>query len=235
MRNDTRKNVGGKPVNGDGKPMNVGGKPMAHGSCATRWLALVAVALAAMELLVVLGSWMVAAAWPELPVRSLISLDGVRWLFGAFVSSVSTPLLVWLVVLSMGAGAVADSGLASAIRRRAKGERLAYRERTGLALVAAEWGVAALLLVLMTCLPHALLLNAMGHLYPSAFSASAVPVLAFALLTGALTYGAASGTLATLSSAYHAATAGLSRFAPVFPVYVLAAHLAATLRYALAL
>lgn len=196
-----------------------------------RVFGLVALVLAAAELLVVLGSWVVAAAWPELPVRSLISFDGVRWLFGSFVGCVCTPWLVWLVVAAIGCGAVEASGLAGALRRRWHGGRLSYRERTGLVVVAVEWGIGALLLVTFTCLPHALLLNAMGHLYPSAFSASVVPAAAFALLVGALSYGATSGTLPTVASAYGAMTRGLARFAPLFPVYVLVMHLVGMVGY----
>lgn len=192
-----------------------------------------ALTLFALELLVILGSWIVAAAWPELPCHSLISMDGVRWLFGSFTESMATPLLVWLVVWSIACGALAESGLWHAFKRLAKGTSLAYRERLGLSVAGAELLLALLITVLLTCVPHALLLNAMGHLYPSAFSESFVPYSAFLAVVCSLTYGGISGQLATISAAYQSLTAGIRRFAALFPLYILAMQLMAAIKFVL--
>lgn len=196
-------------------------------------LAWVALTLFALELLVILGSWIVAAAWPELPCRSLISMDGVRWLFGSFTESMATPLLVWLVVWAIACGALAESGLWLALKRLAKGQPLAYRERLGVSIAVAELLLALLITTLLTCIPHALLLNAMGHLYPSAFSESIIPFSAFSAVVCSLTYGGISGQLATVSAAYQALTTGIHRFAPLFPLYILIMQLLAALNFVL--
>lgn len=194
---------------------------------------LVALTLFALELLTVLGSWVVVAAWPELPYRSLISFEGLRWLLGSFTESMSTPLLVWLIVWAIALGAASESGLWKAAVSSCKAHALSYRERIGLTIVFAELLLAIVIGLLLTCLPHALLLNAMGHLYPSAFSASIIPFSAFLVVICSLTYGSASGQMTSFETAYGILTCGIRRFAPVFPLYILLMQLVAAINFVL--
>lgn len=197
-----------------------------------RLTGLLALCLFDLELLLILGSWMVEAAAPEWGVRSLISYDGVRWLLGSFADTVSTPLLVWLVVVAVACGAAKESGLAHVVRHR---RPLQYRERLGLGLVASELVLMVVVMVLLTCLPHALLLNTTGHLYPGPFTESLVPLAAFTLLVCALSYGATSGRLSSLAQLSRALTSGLRLFAPAFPVYLLLMQLIGSIKFILSI
>lgn len=198
-----------------------------------RTFGLIALSLAAAELLIILGSWMVVAAFPELPLRSLISFEGVRWLFGGFTECMDSPLLVWIILLAISFGALTECKILQAVGKRLHGHALSYREKTGLWIVLGECVMGILLMLALTCLPHALLLNSMGHLYPSAFSTSLVPTLAFALLIIALSYGATSGRFTSLASAYHAMTVGLIRMSPCFPIYVLLMQVVGAVKFVL--
>ena len=74
-------------------------------------------------------------------------------------------------------------------------------------------------------MPHAVLLSATGTLWPSPFSASLVPVMAFALLSAAVLYGIVAGTFASLADVYHALLDGLRLSAPLLLFYILLAQL----------
>lgn len=194
-----------------------------------RPLGIVALTLFAAEMLLILGSWMTEALAPGLSVRSLISFDGVRWLFGSFTATIDTPVLAWLLLVAMACGAAHKSRLACAWRKGRKS--LQYRERMGLWLALAELVVAVLVVVALTCLPHALLLNVTGHLFPGVFPSSIVPCAAFVLLVCSLSYGIASGSITTVAAAYASMVHGLRLFAPLMPVYVLLMQLIGSARF----
>ena len=75
------------------------------------FLALMMLLLLVSQLLVILGSWLITAAQPNLPLRSLLSSEGIRWFFGQFSNNLSSPILVWLLVATMGYGCLTSSGL----------------------------------------------------------------------------------------------------------------------------
>ena len=179
------------------------------------------------ELLLLLVSWLLSAM-PSLEVRSLLSGEGVRWLSGRLSDSLATPLLVWILLLGMGYGTLRRSGLlssASNIRRN----RIAL------------WGVGVVLLVfvavviLLTAVPHAIMLSVTGHLFPSPFSAALVPMLAFGLFLVSVVYGTLSGRFATLSDVYESLLTGLRSTVVFLLFYLLLAQLYFTARFAFTL
>lgn len=194
-----------------------------------RPLGLLGLALFAAELLLILGSWMAEALAPSLPVRSLLSFDGVRWLFGSFTDTITTPVLAWLLVVAMACGAARKSRLSGLWRKGWKG--LQYRERMGLWTVAAELSVALMVILALTCLPHAVLLNVTGHLFPGMFPSSIVPCGAFVLLVCSLSYGSTSGSITSVAEAYGSMVHGLRLFAPLMPLYVLLMQLVGSVKF----
>ena len=181
--------------------------------------------LAVAQLLLILGSWFVTAAWPDLPMRSLLSSEGIRWLFGTFAQNLLTPLLAWLILGSVAYGAVVSSGLFD-LRRP-----FTFRQRSALRFVAIEIVLFVAVLLLLTLIPQAPLLSATGQLFPSAFSDGLVPFLCFAVTVLALTYGLTTARLNTLSDVLHSLTVGFSKCASLWLVYILAAELYASVRY----
>ena len=73
-----------------------------HNERMKRLLPHIAMTLFGAQLLLMLGSWLYSAAQPMSGVRSLLSGEGLRWMFGHFADFLAKPQLVWLLLLSMG-------------------------------------------------------------------------------------------------------------------------------------
>lgn len=187
-------------------------------------LTLLSLALALAMLLLVFLSWIITAAMPDMPLRSLLSAEGIRWFFGHFVDNLQTPLLVWMVLATIAYGALREGGLLSAVlhlRNRMK----EYGERIALRIVMAELVIFFIIMALLTLVPGAVLLSVTGSLYPSSFSQSLVPAVCFALSVMGATYGVVSGRLHTLGDVFHSLTSGFDSVGKWFVIYVLAAEL----------
>ena len=135
------------------------------------FLAVMMLLLLVSQLLVILGSWLITAAQPNLPLRSLLSSEGIRWFFGQFSNNLSSPILVWLLVATMGYGCLTSSGLLQLKRP------LDFRQWLALRIVMLELAVFLAVLTLLTLLPHAVLLNIDGHLFPSSFQFALWPLV----------------------------------------------------------
>ena len=203
------------------------------------WLVLV---LLTAQLALILLSWVLTAAFPELPIRSLLSSEGIRWFFGCFSDNQQSPLLVALIMAAMAAGV--SSRLYAAFRTRMKelahgktadGGRTAlhYRERVGLRLALLELLVYAVIMLLLTAVPHAILLSVTGHLFPSAFSSSLIPSLSSVLVIMSLSYGVASGTVDSVAAMHRVLVSGLVVAAHLVPAYVIGIQLYMSLLYVL--
>ena len=48
------------------------------------------------QIVLVLASWLITAAMPDVFPRSLLSPEGIRWFFGTFTANLQSPWLVWL-------------------------------------------------------------------------------------------------------------------------------------------
>ena len=163
-----------------------------------------------------LVSWLLSAAFPSSGLRSLLSSEGLRWLMGHFAEMIATPVLAWLLLCAMAWGCLARSGL-----RRA--------QVMALLLLAVIVGV----MLLLTAIPHAVLLSAVGGLWPSPFSSSLVPVVAFSITLVSASYGLMSGRLDNISAVYDAVLQGIRQAAPLFLFYVLIVQIYESLRFML--
>ena len=177
-----------------------------------RILAYTALGIFVAQLLLMLVSWLYSAAFPASPVSSLLSSEGIRWFLGRFADTEATPLLVWILLLSMSYGALSGSKV---LRFLMPGGRHAgYRELRALWLSLAFLIVYIAAVLLLTFTPHAVLLSAVGSLWPSPFSASLVPVIAFGLMVFASLYGLIAGTFQSITSVYESLLQGISQSAP---------------------
>lgn len=178
-----------------------------------QFTATLALALFVVQLLLMLVSWIYSAAFPVSGVRSLLSGEGLRWLLGHFSDIMATPLLVGLLLLSMGYGCVRRSGLLSMSR--------SYRESRARMITLLVLLLIIGVMLLLVVVPHAVLLSATGTLWPSPFSASIIPVVAFgAILLGAV-YGIVSGHFMGLRDIYDSLLYGISQGAPLLLFYIL--------------
>ena len=203
------------------------------------WTVLV---LVTAQLALILLSWLITAAFPELPIRSLLSSEGVRWFFGSFTANQLTPLLAWFITAVMAVGACVRSRLWAAFCTKMSGllhrrdstdgrQGLHYRERIGLRLALAEFMVYVVIMLLLTVVPHAILLSVTGALFPSAFSSTLIPSLSFVLIVMSLSYGVASGTVDSVARMHRVLVGGLEAGARIVPAYVIGVQLYMSLLY----
>lgn len=170
------------------------------------------------QVLLVVGSWILTAAKPNIHMRSILGSDGLRWLFGTFVDNISTPMLVWMLLLGVAFGLLWTSGLPRALR--------SYRKITGyerMALLVVLWEVVAIVvaIVLLAFVPHAVLLSALGTLLPSSFSASAFPMFTFTLSIIAITYGSITGAFRSVAGMFVAMSDGVGALSPLMVLYAI--------------
>lgn len=187
-----------------------------------RFLSYSALCLGIAQLLLILSSWILTAAMPDVAMRSLLSSEGIRWFFGNFVENLATPVLVWMLLIGIAYGAFQYSGLAACITQR---QPRSYRERFALRMVAVEVLLLVGIVMLLTLLPQGILLSVTGNLFPSSFSKSVVAIIAFIVSLASVSYGMLSGRTNTLESVFSSLTAGMIYLAPFCILYVLAAQL----------
>lgn len=180
-------------------------------------MAFTALVLLLAELVLILLSWILFAIGEE-EVRSLLSSEGIRWFVGGFTTMVSSPLLVWLIILLMAFGAFQKSGLISLTDAS---YQMTYRDKTALRVAIVFLLAYIAVILLLTVIPHAILLSATGALFPSPFSRSIVPLTAFGIALVSIIYGIMSGRLRDIKDILDALSFGISKGSPVFVLYIL--------------
>ena len=185
----------------------------------------IALTLFVLQLLTMLVSWLLSAVYPVSGIHSLLSGEGLRWFFGSFADMLATPVLVWIILLSMGYGMLRRCGLLS--------YRATFRERRARTMTLLLLVIYVGVILLLTVAPHAILLSATGQLWPSPFSRALVPVIAFSVISLCAFYGIIAGYLDTLSDVYDAALYGIRLAAPLLLFYLLLAQLYLSFWYSL--
>lgn len=179
---------------------------------------ILALILGIAEITLVLLSWLITAAIPELTIRSLLSSEGVRWFFAHFTENLASPWLVWLLLLSLAYGSLRHSGLLKAIRTI---HTLDYPKRFALRLVAMELFLFIGIILSLTIAPHAVLLSITGDLFPSSFSVSIIPITCFMSCVCSASYGMMSGSLRSLQAVFYCLTIGITYTKPLWLLYIL--------------
>ena len=200
---------------------------------------MVALGLAIAEVLLVLASWLLTAAIPAASMRSLLSSEGIRWFFGSFSDNLATPVLVWLLLISIAVGTLRSTGLLRVVTdltrkllwKKEPVKSFDFRQRFAVRLVVVELISILVLVVLLTAVPHAVLLSVTGDLFPSSFSRSLIPLICFSCCVFSISYAMMSGRMKRLSEVLHSLTVGLTDAAPWFLVYILGAQLYFSIRF----
>lgn len=206
-------------------------------------LGYIVLVLLVAQLALILLSWLVTAAFPELPMRSVLSSEGIRWFFGSFVSNQLSPLLIYFIMAVMAVGACVRSRLYDALRETLSNTRSSlttssnhqhkvhYREKVGLRIALVEFIVYVIIMVLLTAIPHAILLSVTGQLFPSSFSSSFIPSLSLIIIIMSLTYGVASGTIDSVAKMHKVLVGGLEVGSRLVPTYVVGIQLYMSIKY----
>ena len=200
-------------------------------SMKQRIFPLLSVVLAAAEVVLVLLSWIIATVLPSSHFRSMLGGEGIRWFLGTFVDNISGNLIVWIILCSMAYGSFAGSGFCRAMVQLLYGGNITGRQRRAMCSALGVLVVFVVVVFLLAFVPHAILLGLSGDLFPSAFSASLVPLLAFVVTAMSFVYGFVCGTFTGVPDAFKSLCAGIVTAAPLFPVYILAVQLYYTARF----
>lgn len=208
---------------------------MKNGKVANNVLAYTSVGLIIAEILLIIGSWAVSSVMPTMQIRSVLSGEGLRWLLGKTVANLTSPFLVWLTLLTTAMGFAMRCGIYEDIKLLRHKEQTSFRLRLGLILVMLETLSIAIVIILLSAVPHAILLNVEGNLFPSSFSDSIVPVFSFTITLCATTYGITVARFSTTQQWFAAACCGFGKAAPVFIFYILISEVLHTIRFVLGL
>ena len=195
------------------------------------WLTLV---LAALQILLILVSWIVSSATQQTYVHSLLSSEGIRWFMGRFSENLATPVLVWLLVAAIAYGVLRTSGLAQATADLIHGKRPSYRQRFALTVSMVLLILVILVVFFLTCTSHAVLLSATGKLFPSSFSRALIPIIAFTVTILSVVYGLLSAHFLSWQQVFEGMTEGIRQTLPLWVVYLFAAQLIQSLIYSFA-
>ena len=187
---------------------------------------IIALFLLVAELLLVILSWLLSATRME-GVRSLLSSEGIRWFFGSFTDMVASPLLVWLLLGLCAWGAVRNSGILNTLHS----SLFTYRDKVALRVSLVFLVIYVVMIALLTLMPHAILLSATGSLFPSAFSRSLVPIMAFGICLVSVTFGLLSGRLRGLDDILSTLSSGIAQGANIIIIYLLFIQFYESLRF----
>lgn len=180
--------------------------------------------LALAQIMLVLLSWLITAAMPEAFPRSMLSPEGIRWFFGSFTENMESPWLVGLLLICIAWGTLQTSGLLHF-------DCTIYRHRNALRLVLIELVLFVAVILLLTVVPHAILLNVMGGIEASSFSRSILPYICFAVIVMSLSFGAVSNRLQGIEAMGESLSEGIRMAAPYFVIYILANQLYSSIEY----
>lgn len=197
--------------------------------------------LVILQLVLLVLSWLFAAAWPDTSLRSPLTAPGLRWFFGSFVSFTASPVLVWLIVWSFAVSALHSSGLLHEIVTRChmsihslsteEASQVSVRSRFAAIITLGVFCLQIGVLLLLTLPRHAVLLSVTGTLFPGSFSAGIIPALAFILTVCSLVYGVLSFRFRTVYQLCNALCHPLRSFPSLLLLYVLTRQLLSTVAY----
>ena len=193
-----------------------------------KYIARLALVLGVFQLIAVLGSWIFKAVNPELPIRSLLSAEGIRWMVGSIGDNLAGRGLVWLLLGSMAFGSVKFCGILDVPR---KWKAMSFWDPFGVMVALAELLVIVVLTLLLTVLPHAVLLGVTGNLYPSSFSKSLFFIICLSVCFISVSFGVVSSRLRSLEEVCDCLVAGIAYTLPLWLIYVLAIELYASLQF----
>jgi aminobenzoyl-glutamate transport protein len=188
------------------------------------WLCLVTFIA---ETLLVILSWLLSAMRVE-GVRSLLSSEGIRWFFSSFNDLIASPVLVGLLVLMCALGCLQKSRVTTIFGGK---KSINFRDRLALYVALAFLLIYVVIIILLTLMPHAILLSATGYLFPSAFSRSLVPIIAFGICIFSVAFGLMAGVMQNLSDILQALSFGIAKGAPLLVFYLFAVQLVGCLRF----
>jgi aminobenzoyl-glutamate transport protein len=156
-------------------------------------------------------------------VRSFLTSEGTRWFFGHYADMIQSPLLVWLLLLSLAYGAVRRSFFSSS------GQLVKSTLGLRLSLLFLLAYFAAILFLILS--PQAILLSATGSLWPSPFSHALVPLVSLGAIVVSAVYGFAARSFRYVADVVDSLVFGLKQCSPLLLLYILIIQLYESIIY----
>ncbi len=181
-----------------------------------RIMSVITVVLIVAQLLLVLLSWIIAAALPSAPIRSLLNDGGVRHMFYSFTDSLMSPVVIWILLYSMVYGIWRGSRLSSL-----DVSNLTFRKRLAMRTIIFETVIYIAIMLIFTVIPHAILLSVTGSLITLDFFNGLIPNIALFLAIIFITYGSITRNFSSVSSVLHSISDGISSSSFIWTPYIL--------------
>ena len=195
-----------------------------------RTCAIFAFILIVLQTILIFGSWIVSAAIPDSQIRPLIGAGGLRWFFSSFTEDMASPILVYIILITLTVNVFINSGMCELFSLKRK---MNMQKKFALNVVLVELCTFIVLIVLLTAIPHAVLLSVTGELYPSSFSKGLIPMLCFIVTILSTSYGLVSGSLRGVYDIWNCITTGINFLPAVCFVYILLFQFVSSLSYVL--
>mgnify|MGYP001748942871 FL=1 len=192
-----------------------------------RHLGVFIIILVVAQLMIILLSWLLSAALPDLSVHSLLSSEGIRWFFGQFSSNIATPFTAWLIVAVIAYGCLSSCGILELKHP------LDFRQRVAIRFVVFEIVVFVAIILLLTLMPHAVLLSIDGDICSGSLANSIIPYLSLVVCVASITYAYLSGRCNTKAELFDMLCEGNRQLSPLFIIYVLLTQLVYSVLYVL--
>ena len=179
------------------------------------------------EGVLVIVSWLLSALRLE-GVRSMLSSEGIRWFVGGFSDIVASPLLAWLLLMLIACGSIQQSGVVPLLGSKGK---ISFRDRLALRVASVFVLLYAIVICMLTIMPHAILLSVKGSLFPSAFSRSILPIICFGVTLFSIVFAMMSGHKKTGEDIIDILSYGIRQGASLVIIYIFAIQFYASLRF----
>lgn len=179
------------------------------------------------EGVLVIVSWLLSALRLE-GVRSMLSSEGIRWFVGGFSDIVASPLLAWLLLMLIACGSIQQSGVIPLLGSKGK---ISFRDRLALRVASVFVLLYAIVICMLTIMPHAILLSVKGSLFPSAFSRSILPIICFGVTLFSIVFAMMSGHKKTGEDIIDILSYGIRQGASLLIIYIFAIQFYASLRF----
>lgn len=194
------------------------------------------------QVIVIIGSWIASVLVADGSIHSLLTAEGVRWFIGDFSRMLSTPVLFNILIVGMAVGVIRESHILTVMlhylrsRRRADAitpgiTQKGYSELIALQLSIATALVMVVVIILLSCLPHAILLSATGTVLNSSLFSGLIPMLCFVAISSATLFGYASRHFQGFLAVFRAMEHGVTLSAPFILFYIFALQLYILIMY----
>lgn len=181
------------------------------------WPTYLLASLVAVYLIIVFGTWIGFAA--GFPIRTILSAEGIRWLFLNNAKIFLVPSQVYLILFISVVGAFKRSGLDEFVVKYFRNGKMTYRQKVAFICMNIYVLVYMTVFIGLIVPPHAILLSATGSLMSSPFISGFIPAFTLCLHSASIIYGGISNRLRNMHECLSVLYWGIARYAIWIIIY----------------